>query len=236
MSKIPIFNAVRIIPRDQDFLDRTFGSRGEIYVDNANNTLRLYNGQTQGGISLAKKDLTNVSNSDFLAKANSAGFSGGVQSGVAGKIAYYPSNGSQVNDLTEFSWTANTSTLSLAGIINVTGQKNRIRFHWDTLADLTAEVSPVDYHGMVAHVHDTGKLYYAHNGAWVPVAFFPEIIQKIAYYSPFGVSASLSLAMYPDSVSNFTRNIVVIIFWSIIFLCINYFMNKKALKKLSVNG
>ena len=23
---------------------------------------------------------------------------------------------------------------------------------------------------MVAHVHDTGKLYYAHAGAWVPVA------------------------------------------------------------------
>jgi ABC-2 type transport system permease protein len=81
-----------------------------------------------------------------------------------------------------------------------------------------------------------GKFIMILGGAWVPVAFFPEIIQKIAYYSPFGVSASLSLAMYPDSVSNFTRNIVVIIFWSIIFLCINYFMNKKALKKLSVNG
>jgi hypothetical protein len=123
-----------------------------------------------GGVSLAKASLANVSNADFLAKANSAGFSGGVQSGVAGKIAYYPSNGSQVNDLTEFSWTANSSTLSLTGIINVTGQKNRIRFHWDTYADLVAEVSPVDYHGMIAHVHDTGKLYYAHNSAWVPVA------------------------------------------------------------------
>ena len=171
MIKIPIFNAVRIIPRDQEFLNRTFGSRGEIYFDNADNTLRLYNGQTQGGISLAKKDLTNVSNSDFLAKANSAGFSGGVQSGVAGKIAYYPSNGSQVNDLTALTWLDDsTNTLVLSGVIDIAGQKNRIRFHWDTLVDLNAEVSPVDYHGMVAHVHDTGKLYYAHAGAWVPVA------------------------------------------------------------------
>lgn len=163
-------NLFRIIPRDSDFLDRKLGSRGEIYFDRQTNTLRLFDGNVTGGISLAKNDLSNVSNADFLTKANSAGFSGGVQPGVAGKIAYYPSNGSQVNDLTEISWTANTNTLSISGVINATGQKNRIRFHWDTLADLGAEVSPVDYHGMVAHVHDTGKLYYAHAGAWVPVA------------------------------------------------------------------
>jgi hypothetical protein len=165
-----IQNNVRIIPRDTEFLNRKLGSRGEIFYDQATNTLRLYDGVQTGGYKLARADLINVTNSDFLAKATAAGFSGGVQSGVAGKIAYYPSNGSQVNDLTELSWTTSTSTLLLSGVINVTGQKNRIRFHWDTLADLIAEVSPVDYHGMVAHVHDTGKLYYAHAGAWVPVA------------------------------------------------------------------
>ena len=163
-------NNVRIIPREADYLDRKTGARGEVFYDKEENTLRLYDGIVSGGFSLAKSDLTNITNAVFLAKANSAGFSGGVQAGVAGKIAYYPSNGSQVNDLTEFSWTANTSTLLLSGIINVTGQKNRIRFHWDTLADLTAEVAPADYHGMIAHAHDTGKLYYAHAGAWVPVA------------------------------------------------------------------
>jgi hypothetical protein len=170
MAKIPVLDAIRIIPRDSDFLDRKSGNRGEIFYDQSTNTLRLYNGSTTGGINLAKADLTNISNATFAAKAATAGVSGGVQTGIAGKIAYYPSTGTQVNDLTELAWTANTSTLSLAGIINVTGQKNRIRFHWDTYADLIAEVSPVDYHGMVAHVHDTGKLYYAHAGAWVPVA------------------------------------------------------------------
>ena len=168
MSKIPISDGVRIIPREAEFLNRKVGARGEIFYDKDSNTLRLYNGQSQGGISLAKSDLANVSNSDFLAKANSAGFSGGVQTGVAGKIAYYPNTGSQVNDLTEISWI--TDTLSVSGILNVSGQKNRIRFHWDTLADLTSEVPAVDWHGMVAHAHNTGKLYYAHAGAWVPVA------------------------------------------------------------------
>ena len=167
---VPLKN-LRITPRESDYLDRKTGISGEIFYDRDVDTLRLYSGQSQGGISLAKASLTNVSNADFLAKANSAGFSGGVQPGVAGKIAYYPSNGSQVNDLTALTWLDDsTNTLILSGVIDITGQKNRIRFHWDTLADLNSEVSPVDYHGMVAHVHDTGKLYYAHAGAWVPVA------------------------------------------------------------------
>jgi plastocyanin len=171
MAKIPVLDAVRIIHREADFLDRRSGNRGEIFYDRTDNTLRLYNGTTASGVNLAKADLTNISNADFLAKANSAGFSGGVQSGVAGKIAYYPSTGSQVNDLTALTWLDDsTNTLVLSGVIDITGQKNRIRFHWDTLADLNAEVSPIDYHGMVAHVHDTGKLYYAHAGAWVAVA------------------------------------------------------------------
>jgi hypothetical protein len=187
---VPLKN-LRITPRESDFLDRKTGISGEIFYDRDADTLRLYNG-VMGGVSLAKASLANVSNADFLAKANSAGFSGGVQSGVAGKIAYYPSNGSQVNDLTEFSWTANTSTLSLTGIINVTGQKNRIRFHWDTYADLIAEVSPAVYHGMIAHVHDIGKLYYAHNGAWVPVAAessLPNTFSTIAIAGQTSVTA-----------------------------------------------
>jgi hypothetical protein len=162
---------LRVIPREADFLDRKTGSSGEIFYDQNQNTLRLYNGSLVGGTSLAKASLTNVSNADFLAKANSAGFSGGVQTGVAGKIAYYPSNGSQVNDLTALTWLDDsTNTLVLSGVIDITGQKNRVRFHWDSLADLTDEVPATDYHGMVAHAHDTGKLYYAHAGAWVPVA------------------------------------------------------------------
>jgi hypothetical protein len=72
MSKIPIFNAIRIIPRESAFLNRTAGFRGEIYFDRETDTLRLFNGQTQGGILLAKADLSNVSNAAFSAKAAAA--------------------------------------------------------------------------------------------------------------------------------------------------------------------
>lgn len=76
MAKIPISDAIRIIPKEPDFLNRKIGNRGEIFYDKDSNTLRLYNGQSAGGISLAKNDLTNVSNAAFLAKANLAGVSG----------------------------------------------------------------------------------------------------------------------------------------------------------------
>jgi hypothetical protein len=65
MAKIPALDAVRIIPRDTDFLDRRSGNRGEIFYDRTANTLRLYDGSTPAGINLAKSDLTNVDNIQF---------------------------------------------------------------------------------------------------------------------------------------------------------------------------
>jgi hypothetical protein len=56
---------------------------------------------------------------------------------------------------------------SLTGTIDSLGQSSRLRFHYDTLANLP---SATTYHGMFAHVHDVGKAYFAHNGAWVPLA------------------------------------------------------------------
>lgn len=174
MSQIPL-RSVRLNSRPATTLQSFVGTAGEIFYDSTNQTLRVYPGNIAAGKILADRDWVNA--------AIAAG--GGVQAGVTGKIAYYPSTGSQVNDLAELAWTAGTSTLALTGTINVTGQKNRIRFHWDTLADLNAEVSPVDYHGMVAHVHDTGKLYYAHAGAWVAVASEASVAALGANYQFF---------------------------------------------------
>jgi hypothetical protein len=80
MAKIPVLDAVRIIPRDTDFLDRKSGNRGEIFYDRTANSLRIYDGVTTGGINLAKNDLSNVSNSAFSAKAAAAGIGGGSTS------------------------------------------------------------------------------------------------------------------------------------------------------------
>ena len=37
---------------------------------------------------------------------------------------------------------------------------------WDTLVNLTNNVSATTYHGMFAHAHDTGHGYFAHAGGW----------------------------------------------------------------------
>jgi hypothetical protein len=87
MSKIPAITAIRITPRDTDFLNRRVGSTGEIFLDRSTNSLRIYNGQTQGGISIAKSDLSNVSNATFLAKATVAGVGGGSNSNFELTIA-----------------------------------------------------------------------------------------------------------------------------------------------------
>ena len=120
-----------------------------------------------GGVKVDGSTIT-INNGIITAVGGAGGGSGTVNSGVSGAIAYYPSAGTVVDDNSSLIW--NSNILTVTGTIQATGQKNRIRFHWDTLADLNAEVSPVDYHGMIAHVHDTGKVYYAHAGAWVPVA------------------------------------------------------------------
>lgn len=98
--------------------------------------------------------------------------SGTVSSGSSGRLAYYATSGTTVDDLANVYWHTHdgVSMLHINGSIEVSGQKNLIRFHWDTLADLTNEVNPSIWHGMLAHVHDTGRVYFAHAGAWIPLA------------------------------------------------------------------
>lgn len=99
--------------------------------------------------------------------------SGTVNSGAAGKLAYYPSAGTTVDDLASIGWSG--STLSVTGSINVSAQKNYVRFHWDTLSDLNTEAPAGTWHGMVAHVHETGRLYVAHSASWLPLALLSDV-------------------------------------------------------------
>jgi len=124
-----LFDRIRIIPREDNFLDRITGSSGQIYTNRDTGSLRVYNGNTVGGTEVARADFQNI---DSNAQ------------------------------------------------IDLQSKKNRIRFHWDTLSDLETEVDPVVYHGMIAHVHAEGRLYFAHAGEWLPVANLAEA-QSIPY-------------------------------------------------------
>lgn len=167
---------LRLTGFSSTYLTGTAGNNGEIYYDIQTKSLRIMDGALKGGYQLARTDLNNVTNANFLAKATSAGVIG-VQSGLEGRLAYYPSNGTQVNDLAEVYWHTHdgASMLHVNGLIDVSGAKNRIRFHWDTLTDLNNEVNPATYHGMIAHVHSTGSVYFAHAGSWNRLANASEL-------------------------------------------------------------
>jgi hypothetical protein len=47
-----ITNSIRIIPRDENFLNRIVGASGEIFFNRDENTLRLYDGNNRGGFTV----------------------------------------------------------------------------------------------------------------------------------------------------------------------------------------
>lgn len=59
-NKNPIVDSVRILPKDSDFLDRKIGSRGEVFFDPDDKTLRIFDGIVAGGIPLLRADLENL--------------------------------------------------------------------------------------------------------------------------------------------------------------------------------
>lgn len=82
---IPTVDRIRILPRPQDFLDRTVGSKGEVFYSNSSNSLRIFNGEDVGGVEIAKADLTNISDLTLSNRLTSLGItgSGGGASGNA---------------------------------------------------------------------------------------------------------------------------------------------------------
>ena len=77
MAQIPVFTAVRLTPRESDFLNRRSGSSGELFYDRGTGSLRLYDGVSTNGIPIARADLSNISNSVFAAKAVASGIGSG---------------------------------------------------------------------------------------------------------------------------------------------------------------
>ena len=80
------------------------------------------------------------------------------------------------------------------------------------------------------------KLIMIFGGAWVPVAFFPEAMQLIAQFSPFGGSMAISFAMYPDFSERFPLLALNAVFWIGVCLILVQVISKRAFNRLAVNG
>ena len=121
-------------------------------------------------------EITTNAGSDSITITNTGGGGGGasgVSSGTAGRLTYYAATGSVVQD-TGANLTWNGSTLGVTGTISASGAVSYVRAYFDTLVELQA-VSAATWHGMVAHVHETGRVYFAHSGAWAPLANLSDL-------------------------------------------------------------
>jgi plastocyanin len=75
MAQLPIRN-LRLRAFEGPKLDQTAGQQGDVYYDQDAGTLRLYTGRIPAGISLARDDLANVAERDFVSLASTAGLFG----------------------------------------------------------------------------------------------------------------------------------------------------------------
>ena len=117
-------------------------------------------GITASGTGATKTITVTGSGGSGIALTDLSVASEGTASGN-GSIAYNNSNG-------QFTYTPPTlNGLTNAGDVDFGSNKILYSNHYAQLSDLP---SASTYHGMFAHVHGTGKAYYAHAGNWVPLA------------------------------------------------------------------
>jgi hypothetical protein len=159
------------------------------------NFTELYNAETFSGsyadlsnkpISITAFGITDGSNNQILSTDGAGNFtfvnsSASVDLDTELNVASATNNQVLSWTGTEFDWVDNSGAgLSNNAIINLVTSAdldmsgNKVLFGnvYDAEGDLPAAGS---YHGMFAHVHGTGKAYYAHAGAWVRLADFSEV-------------------------------------------------------------
>lgn len=73
-------------------------------------------------------------------------------------------------------------------------------------------------------------------GAFLPIALFPDIMQKIALYSPFGASQFMTHTVYNSWQNNWMYLVGMQIVWIVILFLLVFILFKRARKKVSVNG
>lgn len=155
--------------------------QSNVVAEQANDTLTLVAGPN---VTIT----TNPTNDSITISAVSGGSGGGgVSSGQANRLTYYASTGTIVQD-TGANLTWDGTNLNIIGSITASAPVSYIRAYFDTLAELQL-VSPITWHGMVAHVHETGRMYFAHAGTWTPLANQSDLISNFSTIAISGQSS-----------------------------------------------
>ena len=94
-----------------------------------------------------------------------------------------------------------------SSVVSVQGKASKLRFHYDNLSDLP---SATDWHGMFAHVHGTGRAYFAHGGNWVSLALESELtVDTDTTYSHDSVADAVGARLRLTSSAGFQDDILV---------------------------
>ena len=134
-----------------------------IATTNPQSTLQVGNDPFSSGIGVGIASAGNIRASGTITASSLVGaVTGDVTGDITGNIT-----GNVTGNLTGL---VNSAGISTFAGINATGRvvgaavSNVIPFFYSNFSDLP---SPVTYHGAFAHVHSTGRGYYAHGGAWI---------------------------------------------------------------------
>jgi plastocyanin len=131
-----------------------------------------------GGV---KVDGTTITISNGVITAVGGGGGGGsgtVNAGVAGSLAYYPSNGTVVDDNASLTW--GSSILTVTGAVQATGSNSIIRSIYADAATLGGAVSATTYSGAMAYVSNPGRVYVANGTSWNPLANLADLPSTFA--------------------------------------------------------
>jgi len=146
------------------------GAEGELTVDITKDTAVVHDGSTQAGRPLAREDMSNVSSANIAGQLGTDSIAttkiaaGALPTDVTVASANIV-DGSIVNaDVNTSAAIAGTKIAPDFGSQDIT-TTGKIKFAnvYATTGNLP---SASTYHGMFAHVHDTGAAYFAHNGSW----------------------------------------------------------------------
>jgi hypothetical protein len=136
-------------------------------------TLPTASTSTLGGVIVDGTTIT-ISNGVITAVGVSGGStSGTVNSGVGGSLAYYPSNGTVVDDNASLTW--NSNILTVTGAVQATASNSIIRSIYADATTLAGAVSASTYSGALAYVSNPGRVYVANGTVWNPLANFSDL-------------------------------------------------------------
>ena len=118
-------------------------------------------GNVTGGVT---GDLTGNVTGDVT--GNISGTAGGLSGSPNITVNELISTTLSNNDLNVTGVSTFAGLIDANGLIEATSGENKIPSLYSTMASLPDAGT---YHGMFAHVHETGKAYYAHAGAWIEI-------------------------------------------------------------------